>query len=135
MRIESSLNEMRSPRIDSCARRAARPRAETSQRGGATLHLDTSHDVTPRARLGGAEGVPGMQAVLLEPRNKPVQVLSGRPPGQGTHGGCKKRLRTSLAHDPSAVAKNDLSKRLSEAVREIHSGSKISFCIKNKQEP
>ena len=113
-------------RIDSCcAAGRADPRGDVAG-GGATLHLDTSRDVTPRARLGAAEGAPGMQAVLLEPRNKPVQVLSGRTPGQGTHGGREKRLRTSLAHDPSAVAKNDLSKRLSEAVRVIHSGSKIS---------
>ena len=69
------------------------------------MHLDTSRDVTPRARLGAAEGAPGMQAVLLEPRNKPVQVLSGRTPGQGTHAGREKRLRTSLPHDPSAAAK------------------------------
>ena len=69
------------------------------------MHLDTSRDVTPRARLRAAGGVPGIQAVLLEPRNKSVQVLSGRTPGQGTHGGREKRLRTSLPHDPSAAAK------------------------------
>ena len=69
------------------------------------MHLDTSRDVTPRARLRAAGGAPGMQEGLLEPRNKPVQVLSGRTPGQGTHGGRKKRLRTSLPHDPSAAAK------------------------------
>ena len=51
------------------------------------MHLDTSRDVTPRARLGTAVGVPGMQEVLLEPRNGPVQVLSGRPPGKAAHGG------------------------------------------------
>ena len=44
------------------------------------MHLDTSRDVTPRARLGAAGGAPGIQEVLLEPRNKPVQVLSGRSP-------------------------------------------------------
>eukprot|EP01043_Picozoa_sp_COSAG02_P057191 COSAG02_NODE_6901_length_3298_cov_5.164426_1_plen_57_part_10 len=46
------------------ARQAARPHAMTSQREGATLHLDTSRDVTSRARLGAAGGVPGMQEVL-----------------------------------------------------------------------
>ena len=86
------------------------------------MHLDTSRDVTPRARSGAAGSVPGMQEALLEPRNKPNQVLSGRTPGQGTHGGREKRLRTSLAHDPSAVAKNDLFEtvlrsRLSNAAR------------------
>ena len=59
------------------------------------MHLDTSRDVTPRARLEAAGGVPGMQAVLLEPRNKSVQVLGGRTPGQGTREGREKRLRTS----------------------------------------
>ena len=54
------------------------------------MHLDTSRDVTPRARLRAAGGVPGIQAVLLEPRNKPVQVFSSRTPGQGTHGGREK---------------------------------------------
>ena len=72
-------------------RRAAA--AMTSQRGGATLHLDTSRDVTPRARSGAAGGAPGMQEALLEPRNKPVQVLSGRSPGKAAHGGREKRLR------------------------------------------
>ena len=69
------------------------------------MHLDTSRDVTPRARLGAPGGAPGMQAVLLEPRNKSVQVVSGSPPGQGTHGAREKRLRTSSPHHPSAVAK------------------------------
>ena len=74
------------------------------------MHLDTSRDVTSRARLGAAGGVPGMQEVLLEPRNMPVQVLSGRSPGKAARGEREKR---HVAHDPSAVAKNDLSKRLS----------------------
>ena len=91
MRIHSSLNH--------CMSHAARPprgrRAMTSQRGGATLHLDTSRDVTPRARSGAAGGAPGMQQALLQPRNKPVQVLGGRSPGNAAHGGREKRLRTS----------------------------------------
>ena len=57
------------------------------------MHLDTSRDVTPRARSGDAGGVPGMQEALLEPRNKPVQVLSGRSPGKAAHEGREKRLR------------------------------------------
>ena len=60
------------------------------------MHLDTSRDVTPRARLGTAVGVPGMQEVLLEPRNNPVQVLSGRPPGKAAHGGHEKRLAVPM---------------------------------------
>ena len=60
------------------------------------MHLDTSRDVTPRARLGTAVGVPGMQEVLLEPRNGPVQVLSGRPPGKAAHGGREKRLAVPM---------------------------------------
>ena len=79
-------------RLIHAARPAARPRAMTSQREGATLHLDTSRDVTSRARLGAAGGVPGMQEVLLEPRNMPVQVLSGRSPGKAARGEREKRL-------------------------------------------
>ena len=51
------------------ARRAA---AELTSQWGATLHLDTSHDVTSRARLGAAGDAAGTQEGLLEPRNEPV---------------------------------------------------------------
>ena len=44
-------------------------------------------------------------------------------------------LDVHVAHDPFAVAKNDLSKRLSEAVRVARPGSKIPGCLKNNQEP
>ena len=60
------------------------------------MHLDTSRDVTPRARLGTAVGVPGMQEVILEPGSKPVQVLSGRSPGKAAHGGREKRLAVPM---------------------------------------
>eukprot|EP01043_Picozoa_sp_COSAG02_P008717 COSAG02_NODE_284_length_25691_cov_14.733354_19_plen_62_part_00 len=40
--------------------------------GVATLHVDTSRDVTSHAHLGPPGGAPGMQEVLLKPRNKPV---------------------------------------------------------------
>ena len=43
-----------------------------------------------------AVGVPGMQEVLLEPRNNPVQVLSGRPPGKAAHRGREKRLAVPM---------------------------------------
>ena len=49
------------------------------------MHLDTSRDVTPRARSGAAGDAPGTQEGLLELRNKPVQVLGGRVPGKGAH--------------------------------------------------
>ena len=62
----------------------------------ATLHLNTSRDVTSCARLGGDGGAPGMQAGLLEPKNKPVQVLSGRGPGQAARGGREKCLRATF---------------------------------------
>ena len=71
----------------------ARPRADPRDddaAGAATLHLDTSRDVTPRARLGAAGGAPGTQEGLLEPRNTPVQVLSGSAPGKATSWGREK---------------------------------------------
>ena len=60
------------------------------------MHLDTSRDVTPRARLGTAVGVPGVQEVLLEPGSKLVQVLSGRSLGKAAHGGREKRLAVPI---------------------------------------
>ena len=60
------------------------------------MHLDTSRDVTPRARLGAAVGVPRMQVVLLEPKNKPVHVSSGRSPGKAAHRGREKRLTVPM---------------------------------------
>ena len=36
-----------------------------------------------------------MQEVLLEPRNMPVQVLSGRSPGKAARGEREKRLSKS----------------------------------------
>ena len=97
------------------------------------MHLDTSRDVTPRARLRAAGGAPGMQEGLLEPRNKAVQVLSGSAPGKATHWGREKWLRAHVAHDPSAVAKNHVSKRLSKTVRVMHPGLKFSGARKIPQ--
>ena len=72
------------------------------------MHLDTSRDVTPRARSGAAGGAPGMQEGLLEPRNKAVQVLSGSAPGKATHWGREKWLQAHVAHDPSRSAQVEI---------------------------
>ena len=61
------------------------------------MHLDTSRDVTSRARLGGADGTAGTQVGLLELISASVLVLAGRAEQRVVSWHREKGLRASGA--------------------------------------